>query len=404
MAESLHVSLGDEIVGTLTRLPGSQVFFGFDDAYISNPNRPVLSQFYLSAVGELRPEERPSRNGRLPHWFCNLLPEGPLRTYLANRGQVRPGAEFDLLSVLADDLPGAVRITSDDDKAIADEQPEAKEITAHEGPLRFSLAGVQLKFSGIVGKHGGLTIPASGSGGDWIVKLPSAIYPTVPENEETMLTLASQIGLEVPAHRLVHIADIEGLPELGSFSDKNALAVKRFDRRPDGLRIHIEDLAQVFGVMPEDKYEGVGFVRIAELIALVMGSAAVQDFVTRLAFMVLTGNGDMHLKNWSLIYPDGRTPALAPAYDLVSTIPYIPTDRLALNLAGKKAFSDINRDRFVRLAQKAQISERETLLTLERTVELTVAAWREVKVDTVVDEEMVTAIDQHMQVAAKRLR
>jgi serine/threonine-protein kinase HipA len=67
----------------------------------------------------------------------------------------------------------------------------------------------------------------------------------------------------------------------------------------------------------------------------------------------------MHLKNWSLLYPDGRTPTLSPAYDLVSTVPYLPGDRLALNLAGTKEFAEVTLARFGRLAERAHLRARD---------------------------------------------
>ncbi|WP_421440806.1 HipA domain-containing protein, partial [Agrobacterium tumefaciens] len=78
--------------------------------------------------------------------------------------------------------------------------------------------------------------------------------------------------------------------------------VKRFDRVAGGERIHIEDFAQVFGVYPSRKYEGASYHDIAVAIGVAVSSASALEFVRRLALAVLTGNGDMHLKNWSLIY------------------------------------------------------------------------------------------------------
>src|SRR5262249_52778821 len=156
-------------------------------------------------------------------------------------------------------------------------------------------------------------------------------YPAVPENEAAMLSLAGSVGIDVPEHRLVPLDEIEGLPDLGPLAGKKALAVRRFGRLSGGGRVHMEGLAQVFVVFSEEKYAKVGLAQIAERIGTVMGQEAAQEFAARLAFVVLTGNGDMHLKNWSLLYRDGRTPTLSPAYDLVSTVPYIPGDRLALN-------------------------------------------------------------------------
>ena len=68
----------------------------------------------------------------------------------------------------------------------------------------------------------------------------------------------------------------------------------------------------------------------------------------------ITGNGDMHLKNWSLLYPgDGRTPKLSPVYDVLSTIPYIPKDGLALSLAGEKSFKALTPERWRNFANRS---------------------------------------------------
>ncbi|MGD0679520.1 MAG: type II toxin-antitoxin system HipA family toxin [Polyangiaceae bacterium] len=395
MTETLTVLLGDTTIGTLTLLPDDASLFAFDERYAADPARPVLSQSYLTASGELRLATRIART-RLPPWFSNLLPEGPLRTYLAQRGNVHPAREFHLLGLLGDDLPGAVRVAAGPPTA----RPRAERPTdtpaPREAPLRFSLAGIQLKFSALVGQHGGLTIPVTGTGGDWIVKLPSATYPAVPENEAAMLTLAGAVGLAVPEHRLVPLDSIEGLPDLGPFAGKKALAVKRFDRSGQGP-IHMEDLAQVFGLFPDLKYEKVGIARIADLMRLTMGDATAQEFIARVAFIVLTGNGDMHLKNWSLLYPDGRTPVLSPAYDLVSTVPYLPKERLALNLAGVKEFAAVTMDRFRRLAERAHLPEHETLATAARIADGVRALWPEVRRNSEVPEEIAVRIDAHIK-------
>jgi serine/threonine-protein kinase HipA len=111
VTESLTVLLHDRPVGTLTLLPDDASLFAFDAQYAAVQTRPTLSQSYLTATGELRVATRISRT-RLPPWFSNLLPEGPLRNYLAQRGGVHPGREFHLLALLGDDLPGAVRVVA----------------------------------------------------------------------------------------------------------------------------------------------------------------------------------------------------------------------------------------------------------------------------------------------------
>ena len=132
-----------------------------------------------------------------------------------------------------------------------------------EDPVRFSLAGVQLKFSGIVNTSGGLTIPVSGMGGSWIAKLPSSRFADVPENEFSMMELARRLGMDVPETSLISIQDIENIPTGIERFGSQAFVTKRFDRNDDGTSAHIEDFAQIFGVYPWDKYKKATMRRIA---------------------------------------------------------------------------------------------------------------------------------------------
>ncbi|MCK5464883.1 MAG: HipA domain-containing protein, partial [Bacteroidales bacterium] len=245
MKGELEILLGEIRVGTLTLLEGDRTIFSFREDYINKARRPVLSQAFINMSGELITEFSPTRM-KLHPFFSNLLPEGHLRTYLAERGGVKPEREYMLLQLLGDDLPGAVIVKQDDNIRRLIESEWKIETIEEEQPYRFSLAGVQLKFSAISESKGGLTIPAKGVGGDWIVKLPSQSYPHVPENEWSMLHLAGEAGIPVPEANLIPLGKIKKLPDLGIFSDKNALAVKRFDRNENGSRIHIEDFAQVY--------------------------------------------------------------------------------------------------------------------------------------------------------------
>ena len=116
---------------------------------------------------------------RVPPYFANLLPEGYLRTYLAEQAGVKPDREFFLLAALGSDLPGAVTVAPvAADGNLADSRDGLAEAgdPAVGNDLRFSLAGVQLKFSAVLETTGGLTIPAHGIGGSWIVKLPSTQF------------------------------------------------------------------------------------------------------------------------------------------------------------------------------------------------------------------------------------
>jgi serine/threonine-protein kinase HipA len=376
----LDVRLYGQPIGTLTRLPNDRILFAFTDDYIANSDRPTLSLSFKDVFGSLRSDTRPAQT-RLPVFFSNLLPEGAMRDYLAARAGTKPEREFFLMSVLGRDLPGALEIGPIDAAPLFDPDSNANALaatgTAGEVALRFSLAGVQLKFSAIKDATGGLTVPADGAGGSWIVKLPSTKYRHVPENEYSMMELARRIGIDVPPTALVPVQQIANLPKGLDAVGERAFTIKRFDRKGDGQRVHIEDFAQVFGVYPERKYERASYRDIASVIWTEAGQAGIVEFFRRFVFNALIGNADMHLKNWSLMYPDRRTAMLAPAYDFVSTIAYLPEDRLALTFVDSKEFSSLTLDQFRRFAEKAQLPGKLTLDTVQETVSRFSHAWRE---------------------------
>ncbi len=371
----LTVALYGEPIGTLTLLPGDQTLFTFDQGYIDNPDRPTLSLSLKDALGELITDIQPTRT-RVPPFFSNLLPEGHMRDYLAKKAGVNSKREFFLLWVLGRDLSGAITVIPAEGEPWPPktESTEAVENLSTERVLRFSLAGIQLKFSAVQAAAGGLTIPVEGVGGSWIVKLPSMKFEGVLENEFAMMELARAIGIDVPEVRLVPLREIAGMPDDIARLEGNALAVKRFDRTEDGGAVHIEDFAQVFGLYPEKKYERASYRNIAEVLWAETGEEGIAEFVRRLVFNVLIGNADMHLKNWSLIYPDRKTAALSPGYDFVSTIAYLPDDKMALTLGRSKKMADLSLDQLAYLAAKARLPEKLVLDTAKETVERFLAA------------------------------
>jgi len=378
---ALSVRLYGKQIGVITRLAGDRQLFAFEQYYIDDQERPTLSLSFKGSTGGLVTNFRPVGR-RVPVFFSNLLPEGHLRDYLAKRADVNPEREFFLLAVLGADLPGALVVAPLE----GDEQPSEPHHD-HDGdsrddgqngeePLRFSLAGVQLKFSAVMEASGGLTIPAGGLGGSWIVKLPSARYQAVPENEFAMLELARRAGISVPENKLVEVNSIKGLPEQAHTVESKALAVKRFDRLPDGKPVHMEDFAQVFGEFPNNKYKFHSYANIAAVLWAEIGEDAVIEFVRRLVFSVIIGNGDMHLKNWSLLYPDRRTPALSPGYDFVATLPYIPGDTLALSFGDSRSLSEITPDQMRRFADTARIPASPLWKIAVETAERTADSWK----------------------------
>ncbi len=375
----LQVNLYNEPIGSLTLLQGDRSIFAFNDAYIQNPKRPALSLSFKDQFGQLITQTRPTQTSLSP-FFSNLLPEGHMRDYLAKRAGVKEMREFHLLWALGADLPGAMTVTSPGDAKwniddVSDSRQDHAEDT-RQVAMRFSLAGVQMKFSAIAEASGGLTIPVDGSGGSWIVKLPSRRFSGVPENEYAMMSIAQRMGMDVPTHRLIDPKEVEGLPADVDGLEEPAFAISRFDRAADGSRIHIEDFAQVFGVRPNDKYEKASYRSIAKVLWIETGARGVDEFIRRLVFNTLIGNADMHLKNWSLIYPDRRTPMIAPAYDFVSTIAFLDDPNAALKYARQKRMKELTMDELRLLAAKAGAPEALVTRAASETVERFLEVWR----------------------------
>jgi len=404
---ALAVRLHGQRIGAMSRLAGGRHLFAFDEAYVDDPDRPTLSLSFRSASQGLVTHV-PRTAMHLPPFFSNLLPEGALRDYLAARAGIRPNREFALLSLLGSDLPGAVTVRpfDVDEGRASGAAPNGPVTNGPQAPLlKFSLAGVQLKFSARMSGERRFTIPADGAGGSWIVKLPSTRFPSIVANEYAMMTLARRAGVDVPEVRLVAVADIEGFPnDAGPPEDagaeRHALAVRRFDRDDQGGRVHMEDFAQVFGIHPDGKYEGRGYANIAAVLAAETGNVGVREYMRRLAFTVVTGNGDMHLKNWSLLYPDTQTPILAPAYDLVATTPYFPKDELALTLGGRRGLDGLTRDQVRRFAERADLTVGPLWDIVEETTALVVRAWRDHGPKDLLPEKVRDAIDRQIKRAA----
>lgn len=276
---SVDVFIHGRHAGVLTHrsASGDATEFRLADAYLSDAARPVLGQIF---------EDDPHRvwrtSHRIPPWFGNLLPQGMLRELLARRAQVHPERELYLLAALGDDLPGAVTVAtrSDTDLGRAPIPPPPRVAVPESEALRFSLAGMQLKFSLVMGERGP-TMPLRGQGGRWIAKLPDLRFENVPRNEATMLTWAELAGIEVPEHRLVPTDTIEGLPEeTREMRSGESLLLRRFDRTDSGESVHIEDLAQVIGVAGDDeKYTAANYETVARIVLAVCGRAEVDILI-----------------------------------------------------------------------------------------------------------------------------
>jgi serine/threonine-protein kinase HipA len=187
-----------------------------------------------------------------------------------------------------------------------------------------SLSGVQRKISlGLDTQRATLKIAIAGR--QYILKPPSMAFPELPQNEHLTMHLAKACGIAVPSFGLIPMAD-------GTL----AYIVRRFDRPEGGGKLRQEDFCQLASVMPADKYRG-SYELCARLVHRFASEPLIdiQRLYRRLLFCWWTGNGDMHLKNFSLLAgTDGRH-RLSPVYDLLCTMLYLPDDRLALPIGGR---------------------------------------------------------------------
>lgn len=396
-ADVVKVHLHGYPIGHLWTSQGTHRF-ELSSEYRELPRRPVLGQVF-----EERPRHQWKQAQRLPEWFSNLLPEhSRLLKLVAEEYGINPRNEFRLLVALGNDLPGALQVLPDNDTESfehhgngrtssdgADGLPGDQDESAGEReayPIRFSLAGVQMKLS-MMWSANTLTLPGKGELGDHLVKLPSRQYDNLIENEYSMMTWAREAGIDVPNCEVHQAGDLGPLPRgFGALGGTSLYVVRRFDRGPYGSiqdeRIHMEDLNQVVDNWPEAKYERASFERLGRIILVLCGPEDFFEYVRRLTFCIGIGNEDAHLKNWTIWYPDRIQPRLSPAYDLVSTIQYPELLRgLTLKLAGTKKVSMLNLTAMERLAKATDIDPTHVKQTVQQTLESMRDSWPRIAPD-----------------------
>jgi serine/threonine-protein kinase HipA len=190
---------------------------------------------------------------------------------------------------------------------------------------KMSISGVQPKVL-VKLSEGKTHLEIAESGGRYIVKPQQTRFPALPENEHLTMQLARIVDIDTPPNGLTRLKD-----------DSLAYLVKRFDRLDGGGKVQVEDFCQLAGNPPKDKYDGS-----LELCVRLLKQYAseplveIRKFYRQVLFGWWVGNGDMHLKNFSIITMSDGSHRLSPAYDLVSSVLVIPDDDLAMPVTGKK--------------------------------------------------------------------
>lgn len=389
----LKLSLHGRLVGYLAGYRSGKNSLIFSKEFQQDSHRPTFSLITHPSFPKSQTLISKSweQNHRLHPSLSNLLPEGALRELIAQALKVHVDNEFQILSYLGEDLPGALvasALAPDDvPDNILSEHRSGKVIKFDDAFYerrarvnKFSLAGVQMKFS-MKANDGRYNLSKEGALGDWIIKTPSTQHRDVPLNEFTAMTLASIAGVDVPEMRLVELDKLDNLPSIKLPDEKYAFAIKRFDRNSESKqdqRIHMEDFAQVLVKHPSQKYEAANYENIAKVLYQYSGDrlADVQQCAKRLLVNILLANGDAHLKNWSLLYSDRVTPRLSPAYDIVTTSAYIEGENeFALNLNKGKNWYMVNFSHFEAWARKADIPWHVVKLQLEDVMNKARTLW-----------------------------
>lgn len=384
----LDTARGSVRAGSLTRDADGAVAFTVAEEYLRDPDRPILSLGWYEPGSDARTRDRLAwrgdkigLNGGLPPWFAGLLPEGALRELVLT--EMGPGDhdQFDVLTRLGADLPGAVLIAPETETPRSAgplhlDRVRGFQAVRPEGLVKFSLAGVQLKFTAnLEGER--LTLPASGDTGRAIIKVASDRFPGLPQAEHGAMALARMIGVDAAPCRLVPRDAVAGVPEELLAHGEEVLAVDRFDRGPRGERIHVEDAGQVIGAVGERKYTMANTETVINMISRFSTDrrADILEAVRRVVADVLLGNGDNHLKNWSFRFAGPGEVRLSPAYDIAPTVLFLPRDTLALRFVRTHQFETVDLHRFERIARFLNVDPRWILREIRTVVERALDLW-----------------------------
>ncbi|MHB8637929.1 MAG: type II toxin-antitoxin system HipA family toxin [Fimbriimonadaceae bacterium] len=339
---------GDSRVAHITRTPtGSRL--DFEPSVVVDPP-PYPGYLAWTLPYGIDPVEQSGDN--LHPFFVNLLPEGARLRLLLGNTRLAGDDFLGLLLTVGADTIGDVSVVPEGHPPASLAKP-----TVGGPPESLSFwdlfyAGAQVAnpdaaIPGVQEKISSQTIAFAAHHKRWpgaILKLNPSRYPRLVQNEAFFLRMAAACGIEAAQAELCH--DREG---------ETGLLVRRFDRVRAGRnrlqKLHQEDVCQLLGTMPANKYS-VSLRQVADALRAVCTSpvAAVAELLRRYAFSYLIGNGDLHAKNVSVMWAEDVV-RLTPAYDLLSTLPYpsLPP-RMALKLDGKDL--NLGVDDFVRFAER----------------------------------------------------
>jgi serine/threonine-protein kinase HipA len=375
--EVADVYKSGRLAGRLRR-DGDDVVFAYDSAYVTDPDAPGVA-FTLPRT------EEPVRAGAgaAPPFFAGLLPEGARLQAITTGAHTSADDHLTLLLVVGADAIGDVQVLpsgappADPPTLLDPSTPDLDDFAAvfaratSTDPAqldRVGLPGIQVKVSAAM-----LSTPVGTTSGPAILKLDPEGWPKLVANEHFFLSMAAACGLPVPVHHLLH-----------DRSGRAGLLVERFDRvvaaGTPTIRLPQEDACQVLGRYPAAKYR-LSFQEVAAGLADAVGAAggsrplALRRIFEIAAFSYLIGNGDLHGKNLSIRRAPGGLWEVTPAYDLVSTQPYLTwSDPMSLPMYGRA--NKLGRRWWLDAAGRLGLAERAVSRLLDRMT-AAAAPWAE---------------------------
>ena len=229
-----------------------------------------------------------------------------------------------------------------------DLEPLAREVIQSQTTVTGVQAKLSLHITGNFKESTGRRFTIVGLWGGYILKPPAASFPQLPEVEDLTMHLAQIAGIHTAPHSLIRLK-----------SGNLAYITKRMDRK-NKMKLAMEDMCQLTERLTEEKYNG-SYEQIGKTILKYSATPGldVVNFFELVLFSFLTGNADMHLKNFSLLDQHGIGMTLSPAYDLVNTALVNPadTEELALNLNGRKR--KITKQDFVAAMSTLKVDEKQ---------------------------------------------
>ena len=382
-----EIRLRNEKVGVLTKERDKSFLFKYDGQYLAKKEAIAISISFPLEGKEFKSQQ-------LHPFFDNLIMEGWLLNQTEKKFHIDKKNRWGLLMLAGANPIGAVSIHALDDtgELISDDMelleegttPFSLEIPSHMGICSFCLYPIkepnkyhltcykklwgtakalfvkldkdqplqsfsQTVYGGSISgaqrkglftlKKNQLTVDSANS--NYILK-PDGDHPELPANEHLTMTAARHLKFNVPPTGLIKIDDI-GL----------VFVIKRFDRVSPNYKLLVEDMAQIYEEASDDKYS-LSYEKVGQAISQYTqaGPLNLNDYFRRVLFCYLTANGDMHLKNWSLLEMK-KNPGiytLSPAYDWLNTRIVLSKERddMAIPLMGKK--SNMQKSYFKRFA------------------------------------------------------